>query len=129
MACGPKGVRVVRKDRASAVWRVWVLSCVCGAGILVGAVLGRGGWYYGGCDDVGVFACGCRKRGGEPVWLVPSPSLFCYVERMTGLEPAASTLGGWRSGLLSYIRSVRRLFERCQLACLCVAGFGADDGA
>lgn len=46
------------EDRASAVWGCWVLSCVCGAGILVGAVLGRGGWCYGGCADVGVFACG-----------------------------------------------------------------------
>ena len=75
-----------------------VLSCVCGAGILVGVVLGRCGWYYVGCADVGVFACGCRKRGGGNLLvLVPSPSLFCCVERMTGLEPAASTLGWWRS--------------------------------
>lgn len=40
---------------------------------------------------------GVGKRGRGPVWLVPSPSLFCCVEQMTGLEPAASTLGGWRS--------------------------------
>lgn len=54
-----------------------VLSCVCGAGILVGVVLGRCGWYYVGCADVGVFACGCRKRGGgDLLVLVPSPLSF-----------------------------------------------------
>ena len=39
------------------------------------------------------------------------------VERMTGLEPAASTLARWRSDLLSYIRSARqpRLFRRAGL--------------
>ena len=76
LACGPKGCA---DDRASAVWRSWVLSCVCGAGILVGAVLGRGGWYYGGCADVGVFACGCReKRGGGNLfgWFPPPPFFF-----------------------------------------------------
>ena len=50
--------------------------------------------------------------------------LFCLrwgLERMTGLEPAASTLARWRSGLLSYIRSVRqpRLLVRVRLALIC----------
>ena len=74
LACGLKGCA---EDRVSVVWRSWVLSCVCGAGFLVGAVLGGGGWYYGGCVSVGVFACGCRERGGGNLLvLVPSPSLF-----------------------------------------------------
>ena len=40
---------------------------------------------------------------------------------MTGVEPAASTLARWRSGLLSYIRSVRqpRLLVRVRLALIC----------
>lgn len=59
-----------------------VLSCVCGVGILVGVVLGRCGWCYVGCADVGVFACGCRKRGGGNLLvLVPSPSLFVVWSR------------------------------------------------
>lgn len=37
-------------------------------------------------------------KEGEGTCLVGSlPLFFCYVEQMTGLEPAASTLGGWRS--------------------------------
>lgn len=39
-----------------------------------------------------------REGGGGLLVLVPSPSLFfCCVERMTGFEPAASTVGGWCS--------------------------------
>ena len=37
-----------------------------------------------------------------------SLSFSSFVERMTGLEPAASTLARWRSDLLSYIRMSRR---------------------
>lgn len=44
--------------------------------------------------------------------VLPGCSLFACLrwglERMTGLEPAASTLARWRSDLLSYIRSVRQ---------------------
>ena len=37
-------------------------------------------------------------KEGEGTCLVGSlPLSFCCVERMTGLEPAAFTLGGWRS--------------------------------
>lgn len=39
------------------------------------------------------FRAGVEKVGREPAWLVLSP-LFSFVERMTGLEPAAFTLGG-----------------------------------
>ena len=38
-----------------------------------------------------------KGGGGSLLVLVPSPSLFCCVERMTGFEPAAFTLGWWRS--------------------------------
>ena len=44
-----------------------------------------------------LFRVGVEKTGREPVvWFSPRFSSFC-VERTTGLEPAASTLGGWRS--------------------------------
>ena len=53
-----------------------------------------------------LFACVCFLR------VVRSRSLVLLalrgLERMAGVEPAASTLGGWRSGLLSYIRMSRR---------------------
>ena len=44
-----------------------------------------------------VRCAGCRKVGewNPSVWF-HSPTFSC-VEQMTGLEPAASTLGGWRS--------------------------------
>lgn len=39
-----------------------------------------------------------KGREGEPVSVGSlSLSFSSFVERMTGLEPAASTLGGWRS--------------------------------
>lgn len=37
-----------------------------------------------------------ESGGREPPKQVPFPRFSC-VEQMTGLEPAASTLGGWRS--------------------------------
>lgn len=53
------------------------------------------------------------------------------VERMTGLEPAASTLARWRSGLLSYIRSVRqpRLLRRAGLGAYLSVSFMSVRGA
>lgn len=39
-----------------------------------------------------------KWKGGEPVSVgFLSLSFSSFVERMTGLEPAVSTLGGWRS--------------------------------
>lgn len=63
--------------------------------------------------------CGClgvEKRGGNLSFgSLPAFSSFC-VERTTGLEPAASTLGGWCSGLVSYVR--KRVFPgRSRLFC------------
>lgn len=61
-------------------------------------------WFLVGADGTTADATtlvfsrvGVGKEGGNLLVLVPSPSLFCCVEQMTGLEPAASTLGGWRS--------------------------------
>lgn len=74
---------------------------------------------------------GVGKRGGNLSFgSLPAFSSFC-VERTTGLEPAASTLGGWRSGLVSYVRKC--VFPGCPLRFLIVCawlslGFGADDG-
>ena len=60
------------------------------------------------------FRVGVEKAGREPVvWFSPRFFFFSCVERTTGLEPAASTLGGWCSGLVSYVRSV---FPGCSLA-------------
>ena len=50
-------------------------------------VAGRVAWRSSGC-------VGVKRERREPVWLVPSSLFFCFVERMTGLEPAAFTLGG-----------------------------------
>ena len=49
-----------------------------------------------GCPACLVVSCGCRKSG-ERTCLVGSLPAFSFVERMAGLEPAAFTLGGWRS--------------------------------
>ena len=59
---------------------------------------------------------GVGKRGGNLLFgSLPAFSSFC-VERTTGLEPAAFTLGGWCSGLLSYVR--KRVFPgRSRLFC------------
>ena len=61
------------------------------------------------------------KRGGNLSFgSLPAFSSFC-VERTTGLEPAASTLGGWRSGLVSYVRKC--VFPGCPLRfCLFARG-------
>ena len=61
----------------------------------------------------------------------PAFSSFC-VERMTGVGPAAFTLGGWCSGLVGYVRKC--VFPGCPLRFLVVCawlslGFGADDGS
>ena len=79
--------------------------------------------------------CGClgvEKRGGNLLFgSLPAFSSFC-VERTTGLEPAAFTLGWWCSGLVSYVRKC--VFPGCPLRLLFVCawlslGFGADDGS
>ena len=46
-----------------------------------------------GCSACLVVSCGCRKSG-ERICLVGSLPAFSFVERMTGFEPAAFTLGG-----------------------------------
>lgn len=53
------------------------------------------------------------------------------LERMTGLEPAASTLARWRSDLLSYIRSARqpRLLGRAGLGAYLSVSFMSVRGA
>lgn len=73
-------------------------------------------WFLGAVRVPRVWCAGCRKAGREPVvWFSPRFSSFC-VERTTGLEPAAFTLGGWCSGLLSYVR--KRVFPgRSRLFC------------
>lgn len=51
-------------------------------------------WFLGVVRVPRVWLFGCRKAGREPVvWFSPRFSSFC-VERTTGLEPAAFTLGG-----------------------------------
>ena len=57
-----------------------------------------------------------------PACLGAVSSLACVLwglGRMAGFEPAASTVGGWRSGLLGYICSV------CQPRLLVCVGLGA----
>lgn len=74
------------------------------------SVLGGCTPYVGApCDGVARFRTRCglacagrvdkwKGREGEPVSVGSlSLSFSSFVERMTGLEPAASTLGGWRS--------------------------------
>ena len=67
-------------------WRV--CDCLCGCGVVSGAR--------------GVVLCAGRvdkweRERREPVWLVPSSLFFCFVERMTGVDPAAFTVVWWRS--------------------------------
>ena len=78
--------------------------------------------------------CGCLgagKAGREPVvWF--SPRFFFF---LCGADDGSRTrclhLGGWRSGLVSYVRKC--VFPGCPLRFLIVCallslGFGADDG-
>ena len=54
-------------------------------------------WFLGVVCVPRVWCAGCRGSGEGTCCLVLSPLFLLLVERMTGLEPAASTLGGWRS--------------------------------
>ena len=76
--------------RRSFSARVWG---VCGRGRAWLRVAGRGrGLVCAGRVDK------WKGREREPVSVGSlSLSFSSFVERMTGLEPAASTLGGWRS--------------------------------
>lgn len=79
-------------------------------------------WFLGVVRVPRVWCAGCRKSGEGTCRLVPFPafSSFC-VEQTTGLEPAASTLVGWRSGLVSYVRKC--VFPGCPLRfCLFARG-------
>lgn len=70
-------------------------------------------------------------KEGEGTCLVGSlPLSFLLCGADDGSRTRCLHLGRVALFLVSYICiCVPRLFERCQLACLCVAGFGADDGA
>lgn len=71
-----------------------------------------------------------EKRGREPVSVGSLPLSFLLCGADDGSRTRCLHLGRVALFLVSYICiCVPRLFERCQLACLCVAGFGADDGA
>lgn len=54
-------------------------------------------WFLGAVRVPRVWCAGCRESGEGTCCLVLSPLFLLLAERMTGLEPAASTLGGWRS--------------------------------
>lgn len=54
-------------------------------------------WFLGVVRVPRVWLFGCRESGEGTCRLVLSPLFLLLAERMTGLEPAASTLGGWRS--------------------------------
>ena len=124
---------------ACALWlrACWVRECGCapacvgvkrereGGTCLVGSLLSL--FSFCGANDGS--RTRCLHLGMVTLYLLsfirsvfPGCSLLVCLrwglERMTGLEPAASTLARWRSDLLSYIRMSRRTVLLVAFACL-----------
>ena len=60
-------------------------------------LLGRVDGATAGAPALVFLRVGVGKEGEGTCWCWFPPPLFCCVERMTGLEPAASTVAWWRS--------------------------------